>query len=221
MLKIPTHSQTAGRHPQRGLALLVALLVLVAMSIAGIALVRSVDTASLIAGNIAFRQGATLAGDAGIEAARTYLLGGVTTSALENDQSGSGYYATRQDLLDLTGNRTPGVDSDNVQWPDTSGNGPSPACLANPDSAGNRVCYIVNRMCRDVGPITPENCSAAPPSTRSFANSKGIVTAEVSYKGRDPTLESTTMTSSAYYRVTVRIAGPRNNVSFVQAFLLI
>jgi len=56
-------------HREKGLALLVAMIALVAMSLAGIALVRSIDTNTMIAGNLAFRQGATLSADAGTETA--------------------------------------------------------------------------------------------------------------------------------------------------------
>ena len=62
------------RERQRGVVLFIALIVLVAMALAGIALVRSVDTGILVAGNIAFKQGATNAGDQGLEAARTWLV---------------------------------------------------------------------------------------------------------------------------------------------------
>ena len=51
------------RRAQRGVILFVALIVLVAMSLTGIALIRSVDTNVLVAGNLAFRQGATAAAD--------------------------------------------------------------------------------------------------------------------------------------------------------------
>ena len=57
----------ASRRAQRGVILFIALIVLVAMSLAGIALMRSVDTNVMIAGNLAFRQGATLAADRAFE----------------------------------------------------------------------------------------------------------------------------------------------------------
>ncbi|HLB44195.1 MAG TPA: hypothetical protein VJK49_02320, partial [Candidatus Limnocylindrales bacterium] len=79
-------SRTAGR-AQRGVVLFIALIVLVAMSLAGVALIRSVDTGSVIAGNIAFRQTAMHVGDNGIEAARTWLLG-QSSSDLYNDTPG-------------------------------------------------------------------------------------------------------------------------------------
>ena len=45
----------AGPRKQRGTMLIIALIVLVAMTLAGIATMRSVDTATVMAGNIAFR----------------------------------------------------------------------------------------------------------------------------------------------------------------------
>ena len=52
---------------QRGLVLFFALIALVAMSLAALALVRSVDTSTLISGNLAFRQAATTSADGGVE----------------------------------------------------------------------------------------------------------------------------------------------------------
>jgi Tfp pilus assembly protein PilX len=49
--------------------LFIALIVLVAMTLAGIAIMRSVDTATLIAGNLAFKQGTVQSSDNGVEQA--------------------------------------------------------------------------------------------------------------------------------------------------------
>ncbi len=50
---------------QRGVVLLIALIMLVAMTLAGIGMMRSVDTGSMIAGNLAFRHATSQASDAG------------------------------------------------------------------------------------------------------------------------------------------------------------
>ncbi|MCE3000272.1 MAG: hypothetical protein LW892_10630, partial [Betaproteobacteria bacterium] len=60
------HNSPAG---ERGVVLFTALIVLVAMTLAGIALMRRVDSGTLIAANQAFRQAATHIADLGIEAA--------------------------------------------------------------------------------------------------------------------------------------------------------
>ena len=59
--------QWPGRSRQRGVVLFIALIVLVAMSLAGIAIMRSVDTGNLIAGNVAFQQGTLASADRGID----------------------------------------------------------------------------------------------------------------------------------------------------------
>ncbi len=53
----------ARRSGQRGVALFFALICMVAIMLAAVMLVRSVDTATLIAGNLAFQQSATRSGD--------------------------------------------------------------------------------------------------------------------------------------------------------------
>jgi hypothetical protein len=59
----------------------------------------------LIAGNRAFRQGATFVADIGVEAARAYIqaAGGGTLHA---NQEAAGYYATWEPTVDLLGNDT-------------------------------------------------------------------------------------------------------------------
>lgn len=209
---------------QSGFTLIIALIVLVAMSLAGIALVRSVDTGVMVAGNLAFRQGATVAGDAGIEAARTWLLNN-NTSLLENDVPGSGYYATQQftnekpnndpnNDVDLTGNLTANNTNNDVDWENKGIGIASAKCLAM-DTAGNTACYIIHRMCNALGPLDASKCSTR--QSIKTGSSLGALRQMVTYQeGKWPDFAN-----QAYYRVTVRIAGPRNNISFIQTFLLI
>jgi Tfp pilus assembly protein PilX len=59
---------------QRGVVLLIALIMLVAMTLAGIGMMRSVDTGSMIAGNMAFKQATLNASDAGTSAGFNALV---------------------------------------------------------------------------------------------------------------------------------------------------
>lgn len=203
------------RHPtaQRGVAVLIALVVLVAMSLAAVALMRSVDTASLIAGNLAFRQGATIGGDIGVEAARTALLG---IADLGSNASGSGYYATvpAATAIDLTGNRLSSK-SLWVSWPGTPGTGQAPFCLPTDTTTGNAVCYIIHRLCTNTGDIDPATCFTYISSAGGGDDSDRT---PHTGKRQGGAAEST---PQGYYRITVRTAGPRNNVSFLQAFVVI
>lgn len=153
---------------EQGVALLVAMIALVVMSLAGVALLRSVDTSALIAGNLAFRQGATNAGDAGVETARTWLAN--NSAALESDNAAAGYYATRMNAggvdgrgIDLTGSRTAST-ADDVRWvkaDDSVASGQyTPACIAAKDEAGNKICYVIHRLCVQTGALQDANCSS-------------------------------------------------------------
>jgi type IV pilus assembly protein PilX len=59
---------------QRGVVLLIALIVLVVMTLAGIGMMRSVDTGTVVAGNLAFRQSTMQAADLGINTAYNSLV---------------------------------------------------------------------------------------------------------------------------------------------------
>ena len=92
-----TARMRAARSAQRGVVLFIALIVLVAMTLAGLAMMRSVDTNNLIAGNLAFKNAAVSAGDAAVEAARTWVMT-KTPGQLEADQAG--YFANWQPSFD-------------------------------------------------------------------------------------------------------------------------
>jgi type IV pilus assembly protein PilX len=69
---VPTPALAGNGPPsERGVVLLVALIILVALTLAGVALIRSVDTANIIAGNLSFRESAVHAGELGTQTAVT------------------------------------------------------------------------------------------------------------------------------------------------------
>jgi len=75
MTRGPSFRQSVGRSArrQRGVVLFIALIVLVAMTLAGIAMFRQIGAGVIIAGNTAFKENATSVGDLGIEGARGWL----------------------------------------------------------------------------------------------------------------------------------------------------
>jgi Tfp pilus assembly protein PilX len=179
---------------QRGAVLFIALIVLVAMSLAGIALIRGVDTANLIAGNLAFKQNATHGGDWGVEQARAWLQAQPAAN-LYNDVPGV-YSAAMQTGLDFTATDPSAPDFD---WDANSFD-------AGADPAANQVRYVIHRMCELAGNPGSVNCVRT--STGGTADS--------SKSGVTPPLPST---SQIYYRITARVTGPRNTVSYVQVMV--
>jgi type IV pilus assembly protein PilX len=201
----------ASRRAQSGVILFIALIVLVAMTLAGIALMRSVDTNVLVAGNLAFRQGTTLAGDWGIEEARTWLntnTGNTLYTSQPGVTDGTSYFANFQSGVDLLG---VGTAADDFNWTSAG----SAARNLGTDAAGNEVRYIIHRLCQFDG----DPNSAAANCVR-FSGGGGSAAASTGTKGVvGYGTAALPGVSTVYYRVTVRVAGPRNTLSFVQAIL--
>lgn len=212
----PPRCSISTLHGQNGLSLLVALIALAAMSMAGVALIRSIDTNALIAGNLAFRQNSTTSAETGVEAARQWLMNSSSTY-LYDSHTDNGYYAIRADTMDITGSRTKET-SDNIKWIDASGNteagSHTPFCEAGNDATGNRVCYVIHRMCTTTGDLESANCSVSSSNT-----SEGISEGAAEREGSYQTPLKGTGTTMGRYRITVRVSGPRNNNSYVQVFI--
>jgi type IV pilus assembly protein PilX len=198
---------------QAGVILIITLIALVAMTLAAVALVRSVDTGTIVAGNLGFKQSAVVSGDAGLEAARAWLL--VNATLLASDSSNNGYYATRQDSVDFTGARTPAVTTDNVDWDGTNGSSVSKARKVNSgtaDNAGNVVSYVIHRMCDIPGGINDPGQACATATIDATGSPKDAP--DYSKYG----LQSSKL---VYYRVTSRVLGPRNTITYVQSMLVL
>lgn len=206
-------TNAVARRRQEGVALVMALIVLVAMTLAGLSMMRSVDSSALIAGNLAFKQSAAVSADAGVEAAIAWL--GANASALGNDDGSNGYSASSQDNLDLTGNASEDTDDD-LDWKKTTLVKQLPV-----DSAGNQVSYVIHRMCQTAGVLDAATCSTAtgagtvPQGTESIGTLRPMLTYQpLPGGGNNPNT-----VQIGLYRITVRVAGPRSNVSFVQAII--
>jgi len=192
------------RRGQQGVVLFIALIVLVAMSLAGIALMRGVDTGTIIAGNLAFRQSAMHVADIGVEAARTWLTGVTPTATLYNDQpaitGGQGYFANWAQDLDLLGNDPLKVD---YNWNNAI------AVTSPAPPAGYSVSYVIHRLCKQAGDPVSITCVKQTVGAGSTASGTKGAASFGTFAIQVPT--------NALYRVTVRVVGPRNSVSYVQA----
>lgn len=194
------------RKAQEGVVLFIALIVLVAMSLAGVALMRNVDTGTVIAGNLAFRQSAMHVGDIGVEAARNWLMNVTPMATLYNDQpgvaGGAGYFANWGENVDLLGND---VDPLKVDY-----NWNNAIVVASPaPPTGYEVRYVIHRLCKQTGDPASITCVKQTGSTTSVASGTKGAASFGSFAISVPT--------NALYRITVRVKGPRNSISYVQA----
>ena len=214
------------RAAQRGLSLIITLIALVVMAFAGIALLRSVDTGTLIAGNLGLQETALASADAGTETAIAWLQTNFIGTTLFNDVAASGYYATTSDNCDITGNKIAGSTND-VNW---TGVDPGPNCNMNavilPSTTAGiapsyTVSYVINRICN--APGDPNAAFAADGTTAMVCAryksglSDGSSTRIGASYGSGP-LDGG---MQHYYRITTRVSGPRNTVRFVQAFVVL
>lgn len=183
------------RQAQRGAVLMVVLVALVAMLISVIALSRSMDTQHLLAGNLAFRNSTVHSSDAGVQGAVTWLQATVGTPTLNTTAPQNGYFAAAGE----------------PDWDDEAFWNGCAACTVGPgDAAGNRVQWVIHRMCSTEGnPNAALNsCSLSGPGPAA-AQGGSFASDAVNFPG----------SGQNYYRVTVRVSGPRNTSTLVQAFL--
>jgi type IV pilus assembly protein PilX len=184
---------------ERGVVLFIALIVLVAMSLAGVALMRSVDTAVVVAGNMAFKQSAIMVADRGTQEAAQWLQANSAGAILQTTNAGAGYSAVQ-----------PTVEPD---WFDINSWGQS--VLVNggaPDASGNVVRFTIHRMCTKEEYYGSATNSCALYFPLSSAASGGSMAVGASQFIGKPQL---------FYRVTTRVDGPRDTVSVIQTSVLV
>ena len=199
----PTRAPSPSRRAQSGVVLFIALIVMVALSIAGIALVRSVDTGLSITGNLGFRQASISPTTWAVEKAISAMFEKKDISDLDKANLTQNYYAYRYEV------KNGGKLEDKTGVPyDLQGATPSnypSTFIKTDDGAGNTIRYVIERMCLDEGPSTAANCDMSPPKKSEATTAMELIKPELI---RVP-----------FYRVTVRIDGPNNTTTFAQAML--
>jgi type IV pilus assembly protein PilX len=183
------HSSAA---KQSGIVMFVALAVLILMTLAGLAMLRQMSGSVSIAGNLAFKQTATAAGDIGTEAARALVM--PTAFNRNATNAAIGYYST----WDRTNTDPASYFVD-----------PTRTSATITDAAtGNRVRYVVHRMCE----IADRDANAA--GQFCARTGKERSTSRGSGGGLEP--EPLFL---PYFQITTQISGPRNTVSYIQVIM--
>lgn len=178
---------------QRGVVLFVALIALVILSLAGAALLRTLDTGSALAGNLSFRAVAVQSTDLAVERARTWLIG-QTQAALFND-IGNAYLASSPQNFQAS------------TW-DWSRN-----AVSIPSGDGVTVSYVIHRMCATAGNfLDPATQCVLANTAVSGGDSKKVY----SYGDFN---KFGAASGVPYYRITTRSVGPRNTVAYVQVMI--
>lgn len=186
---------------QQGVVLFIALIALVAMTLAAIGLVRSHETGSMIAGNVAFKESTIQNADTAIESAIAAMT--VFLPVSQEQDIANQYFATVQPDNALGVPTT--INWDNIPCRDSAG----AAVACNSLSQGAyRIQYVVDRLCQ--GP---------PITTLPITDIEKYCVTDGATGGGSKKAGMTSFTGKGfvYYRITTRTQGPRNTASLVQA----
>ena len=238
---MPMHSK------QRGMVLLLTLIILVAMTLAGIGMMRSVDTATVVAGNLAFKQATTNAADGGTSAGFN-LLAGVANSSTAADKlllsydPGQGCPALSAAIAALycAGGFTalPGYSSSPINTCEVTNTCVGvPKTTAGAAIAGCPAGAIQSQWYQCTGSWngSPTINIAATGTTVNYLIHRMCMTPNI-VPSADPAInicQSYTLPSTSkggviipgipsfYYRITARSVGPRNTVTYTQTLVFI
>jgi type IV pilus assembly protein PilX len=197
-------SARARSRSQRGVVLFVALIVLIVMTLAGLALLRQMGVGTSIAGNLAFKENATFVADRGAEVAMQYILPPFPLPPTDTsaDSAPNGYWSSWVD----------GFDPTTLPW----GAGKSLAMADDPiirdiAQTGNTADVFIQRLCATAG------MNSLDPAQRCSETLQDSPLRSHGNPGSLAPLPSTT--PFPFYRVTTRVLGPRNTVSYTQVLM--
>ncbi|MCF8149844.1 MAG: hypothetical protein K9K30_05455 [Burkholderiaceae bacterium] len=192
---------------QRGVALIIALIMLTAMMMSGIALFRKIGAGAMIAGNLTFTSAAISAAELGSESGRTWLTS-QTASGLYGAAAGyfpaTCYSVNTHITTDVNCNNSgaPVFDPVSFDWATFS------TLSTADDGAGNEIRYVIHRLCRMTGELDKigQECILSQSATGG-SGGKSNVTYNT---------QSISSTMKPYYRITTRVRGPRNSLAYTQ-----
>lgn len=183
---------------QRGVVLVFSLIILLILAIGAVALLRSMNSSLLSAGNLAFHRDLVNQGEQAVaNVMAEFKSGGAPLSGLTTaDNINANYKATS---LPVNAQGVPNVLLGNVATFGTVGAPANDIAGATPDVV---VRYVIDRLCV-AGTVVA--------SIASCVQSTGLPTGGTANRNTAVTPPSATV-----YRLSVRITGPRNTQAFLQ-----
>lgn len=187
--------------PQAGVALPVMLIMVLVMLVTSVYLLRSSNTTTLAASNLAYDATLSRAADLGLHTGFQWLSDTwkADKGTLEQDDTGHGYNASLDNTLTP---RDPGFWDNSIE-------------ITDPD--GNKIRYVVHRMCFKAGSYgaTGQECLLTAANTVKVGNKVAI--------GESLASDAPAFASSPqlHYVITARIDGARGGNVINQMAVLI
>lgn len=204
-------SPNAALARQRGVVLLLSLIILVVLLGASAALVRSFDTSLFVAGNLAFKRDLVNQGERAVPGIMTALNTGVLSTPVSrgaNNVVGVNYSATvlptNVQGIPLALLQTTPV-FDGLGYANSANDIPVPA-------QGVTVRYVMDRMCTAPGEESTilDSCVTSTPEPPQAGDNADRQRAEEGGGGSSP------VTQQVVYRLSLRVDGPRDTQAFLQ-----
>jgi Tfp pilus assembly protein PilX len=211
-MHIPRIPSSESRHAcaaparQRGIVLLYALIAMVLLMVSGLALVRGMGTALAIGGNFTLRRDLVNQGELGVADAKAlFSTGGPlgTASARNNSLASANYSATT--LASSAGSDYNGIPLALLSDTAFAAIGQTGNDIAG--TFGISIRYVIDRQCSTTGAPTQASCMTftAPCKAGSSACS-----------GPQQLAQGAGAVAKPVYRITIRITGPKNAMTFLQ-----
>jgi type IV pilus assembly protein PilX len=212
---------------QAGLVLFFALLALAVMSIAAVALIRSVDTNALLSGNMVFRQSASMTSNVALEGVAETVAKNIALADSLTHHPAQGYYAncsqfdTQPDALVCDGSQLTKVAWDNGNSSlvpnQTDGNDEIHNGI---DRQGNEIRYVIERMCNySNAEINAGNTQSVAARCMMASSPNNGQNCSHNVNNIELFKACVSASDSPLYRITLRIAGPKNTLTFMQTFV--
>jgi len=203
---MPADRLHARRHAQRGVILLYGLIVLAIMLIGAAAMVRSMNTSLVNAGNIGFKRDLTNQAERAAATALTLLQTGAlsTATARESNNTASNYSAS---ILVTNAQGLPNALFDDTAF---AAIGVSSNDITIADQAVT-MRWVIDRLCTAAGAADPTRCTLANDPVPTGSSGSDIINAIDSTSGGAGALQRRVI-----YRVSIRVTGPRSTQAFFQ-----
>lgn len=194
--RLPSSSRRAN---QRGIVLVFALITLVIMMIGAVAISRSLNSSQFTLGNIGFKRDLTNQGERALQLVMDAVRGSgalADEAARNADLPAANYSAS---MLPTNAQGIPLALLNNTAFASV-GNTANDMDVGN--GTGITIRYVIDRMALAAGPCSSTNCT--------MAN-------EPIYGGPKLNPPPPPPPDQSIFRLTLRVSGPRNTVSFFQS----
>lgn len=198
--RIRACARRPARVAQRGIVMVITLVALVLLLIGVVAMLRNVDTASMIVGNLAFRRDLTNRAETAIAQAKVeFVTGGLSTEAA---RTATPSIPNKLNYSPVTlQSNTDGIPIALVDDATYTAAGYVPTTFASDGSL--KVRWVIDRQCL-AGTVAYNS------ATCENQQSSGDV-------GGTSWLRKPGGTTNPVYRISVRVMGPRNTDAYFQA----